>query len=154
MHINVVNNSREFHKEILNYFWETAVFVVNLWHVLSPDPEQQIILISNELMLSAAPHMSSVYDEMLWLTACRNCRRVYAWVSYRCRHVFMRLSLTTLAFLDLTALQILYVSFRLNSLIQVAVNSVHKSTSILNLNVFQRNSTCLLHLVVNMTEWF
>jgi len=53
---------------------------------------------SPELLLSAAPHMTSVYDEMMWLTACRNCRRVYAWVSYRCRHVFMRLSLTTLVF--------------------------------------------------------
>jgi len=27
------------------------------------------------------------------LTTCRNCRRVKAWVLYRCRHVFMRLSL-------------------------------------------------------------
>ena len=35
-------------------------------------------LSSPELLLSAAPHMLSLYDEMLWLTACMNCRHVYA----------------------------------------------------------------------------
>jgi len=35
---------------------------------------------SPELLLSASPHMSSAYDEMLWLTTCRNCRRVHVGV--------------------------------------------------------------------------